>query len=77
MNSNTVILSSIVLYALLVRLIVVFSNLKSASPYREYRIVVVGASFFMYISWLVIYMAHVKPFIAPIFRAETGHQKHN
>lgn len=75
MNSYYVILLSLLLISLLVRAILAASRLKALQKYQEFRIVVIGSVIFMYTSWLVIYMANVKPFIEPVFKKGKSIQK--
>lgn len=67
MDSGTVILLSMLIFSIFVRIIFAASKIKALAPYEEFRIVVIGASTFMYVSWLVIYMANIHPFIEPVF----------
>ena len=68
MNSYHIILISLLLMSLLVQAVLAASRSKALHKYQEFRVVVIGSAVFMYISWLVIYMANVKPFIEPVFK---------
>ena len=68
MNSYHIILLSLLIMSILVKAILIASSSKALQKYQEFRVVVVGSAVFMYISWLVIYMANVKPFIEPVFK---------
>lgn len=67
MESSTVILLSVFFFSLFVKTVLAMSKIKAFAPYEEFKIVVIGAATFMYVSWLVIYMANVNPFIEPVF----------
>lgn len=67
MDSGTVILLSMLVFFVFVRTVAAVSRIKALAPYEEFRIVVIGASTFMYVSWLAIYMANINPFIEPVF----------
>ncbi|KAI4292532.1 hypothetical protein PAPHI01_1806 [Pancytospora philotis] len=66
MESGIVILLSLLLFIAIVRSILMLSQTKALCEYEEYAIVAIGWVFFMYISWLVIYMANINPFIDPV-----------
>ncbi len=69
MDDNTkVIISSMFIFALLLKIISIIFKTKKLSDQQEYKIVIMGSLVFMYTSWLVIYMANVKPFIQPIIK---------
>lgn len=61
------ILLSIVFFSLFVKAVLLISRLKPLRAYEEWSVVAIGAAAFMYISWLVIYMANINPFIEPVF----------
>ncbi|KAI5168710.1 V-type H+-transporting ATPase subunit e [Pancytospora epiphaga] len=69
MDSSIVIIMSIVGFIALVATVWDVFNTKSLHEYSEYKIVVIGALSFMYISWLVIYMANINPFVEPVFKS--------
>jgi len=67
MDSGTVILLSMLIFFIFIRAVVAISKVKALAPYEEFKIVVIGASTFMYVSWLAVYMANINPFIEPVF----------
>ncbi|ELA41195.1 uncharacterized protein VICG_01794 [Vittaforma corneae ATCC 50505] len=43
---------------------------KKTKHRQEYRIGITGALLFMFISWLVVYIANIHPFVNPEFKKE-------
>lgn len=66
-DSIEVILYSLLFIGSLIILILGIGEMKPLSRHPEVKVVIVGSVFFMYISWLVTYMANIHPFIEPIF----------
>ncbi|KAL6122407.1 hypothetical protein NUSPORA_00537 [Nucleospora cyclopteri] len=64
-NDLNVFLYSILKISLIISFIYCFFSTKKLSSQREMLIPIIGAIVFMYISWLVTYMAHIHPFIQP------------
>jgi len=61
---------SFLIFIIAVYSVVRLPAMKAMSGLKDFRIVFVGTLSSMYISWLVVYMANVKPFISPILPSD-------
>lgn len=68
MNAYHIIVLSLLFLGIIIKLILECANTKRLLKYQEFKIVVIGSVISMYISWVVIYMANIKPFIEPVFK---------
>lgn len=59
--------SSIAFFCLIVSIITSDKKLKHRD---ELKIGIIGSAIFMFISWLVVYIANIHPFIKPEFKKE-------
>lgn len=56
---------------LLIAICVIYgaSKQEKLAEHDEFRIGLIGCAVFMHLSWLVVYMASINPFIQPEFKA--------
>jgi hypothetical protein len=57
--------SLVIIACLLVNSITSSKNLKHR---EEYKIGIIGSIIFMFISWLIVYIANINPFVEPEFK---------
>lgn len=69
MKDISVVILSYLLLSAVVCAIYGVSKQKKLAEYDEFRIGLVGCAVFMHLSWLVVYIANINPFIQPEFKA--------
>lgn len=65
----TILTASIILIACIL-MILKYTSDKTIRYNQEYRIGLIGAVVFMFISWITVYVANIHPFIKPEFKKE-------
>lgn len=70
MNDAAVIVSSYLLLLIAICVIYEVSKQKRLAEHDEVRIGLIGCAVFMHMSWLVVYMGNINPFIQPEFKAQ-------
>lgn len=63
--------SAVIAFSYLLLSIVVCAIYEASKLFRhdEFKIGLIGCAFFMHLSWLVVYMGNMNPFIQPEFKA--------